>query len=273
MRVCLFSFCLLFVAVEDAGAGDLLGQPSIQFTDQTKIDALSNEQVTVYGKDRTLWLVPSVAGLAEKKVTIPRLSAPLKAMGWKESGQRELKFTPEREFWVFSWKEDGAEDVIEIELEREPMLFNAKTVVVPAADGTLMLQAYQGKTVGEKLRYEPQWYKNTIGYWTNPKDFVEWNVQIDEPGVYAVAVLQGLGDGQGGNEAVLSLRQGDDVVGEVEFEPVVTGHFQNFRWVHLGMIEVTKSGEYRVRIEAKKIAKAALMDVRAVHLGKQAKGK
>jgi len=237
-----------------------------------KIDALSSEGVAVSTNGKTLWLVPSPAAIKEKKLSIPRLCAPLKSMGWKGHPKRELKFTPEIDHWVWTWSEAAEGDVIEVELDSEPMLLSELESIRPAADGTLMLPACFAKTFGEKLRYEPQWFKNTVGYWTGPKDYAEWSVTIAEPGQYAVAVLQGLGTGQRGSEAALSLRQGDVVQGEIGFEPAETGHFQNFRWVHLGMIEVTEAGEYQVRIEPRKIAKAALMDVRGVHLGKQAKG-
>jgi hypothetical protein len=249
---------------------------SIQAQDLTalakKIDALSSEAVTVSTNGKTLWLVPSSEAIQAKKLSIPRLCAPLKSMGWKGHPKRELKFTPEIDHLVWTWSEATQGDVIEVELDGEPVLLSELESIQPAADGTLMLPACFAKTFGEKLRYEPQWFKNTVGYWTGPKDYAEWSVTITEPGQYAVAVLQGLGAGQGGSDAELSLRQGDIVKGEIAFEPVETGHFQNFRWVHLGIIEVSQAGEYQVRIEPRKIAKAALMDVRGVHLGKQAKG-
>lgn len=262
-------FCVILLACQFTGVSLVAQELS---KEATKIESLSSEDVAVYGQGKTLSLVPGAEAMSAKKLSIPRLCAPLKSMGWKGHPKRELKFTPEIDHWVWSWSEATQGDVIEVVLDGEPVLLSELESIQPAADGTLMLPACFAKTFGEKLRYEPQWFKNTVGYWTGPKDYAEWSVTIAEPGQYAVAVLQGLGAGQGGSEAALSLRQGDVVKREIAFEPAETGHFQNFHWVHLGMIEVIQAGEYQVRIEPRKIAKAALMDVRGVHLGKQAKG-
>jgi hypothetical protein len=69
---------------------------------------------------------------------------------------------------------------------------------------------------------------------------------------------------------VISLRQQDNVKAELTFQTLDTGHFQNFRWRHLGEITLTDAGEYELRIEAKRIAKNAFCDVRAVQLVRQA---
>ena len=85
-----------------------------------------------------------------------------------------------------------------------------------------------------------------------------------------MAVLQGCGKGQGGSDAVISLRQDGQVKAELTFQTIDTGHFQNFRWNHLGMIELPAAGTYQLRIDATRIAKVALFDVRTIHLVRQA---
>ena len=126
-------------------------------------------------------------------------------------------------------------------------------------------------TFGEKLRFEPQWYKNTVGYWAVASDYATWDLKIQQPGTYTVAVLQGCGKGHGGSDAVISLRQGNDVKAMLPFQTIDTGHFQNFRWNHLGTIDVAEGGTYQLRIGAERIAQNALFDVRAIHLVRQAK--
>ncbi|MCA9063483.1 MAG: hypothetical protein KDA96_10505, partial [Planctomycetaceae bacterium] len=140
-----------------------------------------------------------------------------------------------------------------------------------AGDGSIMLPAWMAMTYGEKLRYEPQWYKNTVGYWTVPTDYAEWQLKVDQPGTFTVAVLQGCGEGQGGSDAEVSLRRDDAVQAAIPFQPIDTGHFQNFRWNHLGTIQIPEAGTYQLRITPKKIARAALFDVRMVHLVRQAR--
>jgi len=140
----------------------------------------------------------------------------------------------------------------------------------PAADGSVMLHAYRATTHGEKLRYEPQWYKNTVGYWTVSSDHATWKLRIDQPGSYSVAVLQGCGRGQGGSDAVITLSCQGDKVAKLSFQTIETGHFQNFRWHHLGEVDLPDAGSFELKVAAKRIANKALFDVRAIHLVKQA---
>jgi len=143
---------------------------------------------------------------------------------------------------------------------------------VPTSDGSVMLHAHQAETHGEKLRFEPQAHKNTVGYWTVPTDYAVWRLSIEQPGTFVVAVLQGCGSGQGDSEALLTLRHNEQIHAELTWQTVDTGHFQNFRWLDVGSIHVSEAGRYQLRIDPKRIARAALCDVRAIHLVRQAKG-
>jgi hypothetical protein len=193
-------------------------------------------------------------------------------MRWQR-GDEALHFAPEVHEWAFLWDHMAAEgDVILVELEHPPLLLADLPPVGSSADGSIMLHAHQAATHGEKLRFEPQPFKNTVGYWTVPTDYASWSLSVDQPGTFSVAVLQGLGDGQGGSAAMVTLLNGDSPVAELPFQPIETGHFQNFRWVHLGLIDITTAGDHELRITPIHIAKAALVDVRAVHLVRQAAG-
>lgn len=222
--------------------------------------------------DRTLVIHVNDEGLSQGKVSLKRLCAPIRSMGWKGQPDRLLKFTPETDHWVFSWKRAPTDDpVVEVVFDHRPVLPEATGPIQAGADGSVMLHAYQAQTHGDKLRFEPQWYKNTVGYWTVPTDHVTWDLAIDQPGTFSVAILQGCGGGQGGSDALLSLSHGEQQAAEVPFETLETGHFQNFRWRTLGEVTLTERGPYQLRIAPKKIAKNALFDVRAVHLVRQAK--
>jgi hypothetical protein len=233
---------------------------------------LSRNGVSVYQLDNTLWLSPSELALQQKQVVIPRLCAPIRSFRWKDDLEAELKFLPEPGEWLFSWNElpKGA-PIIEVVFDRAPVLLADCLPAVPAGDSSIMLHAFEASTFGEKLRFEPQWFKNTVGYWAVGTDYATWTLTVDQPGTYSVAVLQGCGKDQGGSDAVITLRQGDKVKADLRFQTIDTGHFQNFRWNHLGVVDLAQAGEYELRIDATRIAKAALFDVRAIHLVKQAK--
>ena len=238
---------------------------------------LDSEGVSATKRGKTVWLNLDGAALKNRKVVIPRLSAPVRSIGWKgeaDPTKSPIKFWPEPDEWVFSWK-SKPEDVntIEVKFDGKPVLPADCPIAIPTGDDSVMVHAFQASTFGEKVRFEPQWFKNTVGYWAVGSDYATWKLKFSEPGTYSVAALQGCGEGQGGSDALITLRQGDEVKSELAFQTIDTGHFQNFRWNHLGMIEVAESGSYELRVEAKRIAKVALFDVRAIHFVRQAKPK
>ncbi|QEG00448.1 hypothetical protein Mal15_45180 [Stieleria maiorica] len=233
---------------------------------------LSGDDLNVYRDQQTLWLHPTQTSLQARRANLPRLCAPIRSLGWNRGQETELVFVPEPDHWRFTWKAAVAsEAMIKMVFDGDPVLPEKVSPTGPAGDASVMLHAHHASTFGEKLRYEPQWYKNTVGYWTIPADYATWDFKLDEPGRYSIAVLQGCGEGQGGSDALISIRDGTSTVAELSFQTIDTGHFQNFRWNHLGDVTVANEGTYQLRIDAKRIAKGALFDVRAIHLVKQAK--
>lgn len=265
---------LVFARMNEVAAQETessVSPPNDVREDAEPVKALDGDGFKAFRRNNTMWLHLDAAALKRKRITIPRLCAPMRSFGWTNQPNAELKFTPEPREWIFSWKDAPTDaKVIEVVFDAEPVLPHDLTAIRSAGDGSVLLHAFQATTHGEKLRFEPQPYKNTVGYWTVPTDYVTWKLAVDQPGRFAVAVLQGCGQGQGGSEGLISLRQKEEVNAELPFEPLDTGHFQNFRWRHLGEITLTDAGEYELRIEAKQIAKNAFCDVRAVHLVRQA---
>jgi hypothetical protein len=182
-----------------------------------------------------------------------------------------LDVSPEITYWVPSTKEQLSESgLVTIEFDAPAKLLGELTPVRSAADGSFWLPAHLATTAGEKLRYEPQPHKNTVGYWTQAKDKAQWSFQLDKPGKFNVAVLQGCGTGQAGSLATLSIRQmtaehHDEPLAQ-DFEVLETGHFQNFQWNQLTAVEIKQAGVYSLEVVPKEIRKNALMDIRAIHL-------
>ena len=232
---------------------------------------VGSERVSAVVDGKKLWLKLDETTLSDKKVVVPRLCAPIRSISWLGQPDADLAIRPAQKEWTLSWKSAPTNSsVIEITFDSNPLSPRDCPVAVPAGDGSVMLHAWQAKTFGEKILFEPQWYKNTVGYWAIASDYATWDLKIDQPGTYTIAMLQGCGDGQGGSDAVVSLRQDGQVKAELPFQTIDTGHFQNFRWNHLGLLELKEPGTYQLRIDAKRIAKVALFDVRAIHLVRQA---
>lgn len=133
--------------------------------------------------------------------------------------------------------------------------------VTAGITGELVLEARMGRPTGEKLQFEPLPHKNTVGYWVNPKDFVEWPIRIDRPGDYEVRILQGCGTGQGGSDIAVSVADQ-----ELGYQVVETGHFQNFRWHSAGTLRQLAAGTATLKIGVRKLAKNAVMDIRQIRL-------
>jgi hypothetical protein len=237
-------------------------------SDPTRFEAADSEGVIAMRDDRNVYLKvdADVAG----PITIPRLAAPLKSMRWR--GREEdagLVLNPGLDTWQIKWEQRPEGDAtLILVFDAEPLLIDETKPVAASADGSFYLPAHLAKTGGEKVRYEPQPYKNTVGYWTGKEDAANWDLNIEKPGRYSVAILQGCGRGQGGSDAMLMLARSGETRARasLHFEVTETGHFQHFRWCHVGEIELAETGAFRVGVIPIQIKKAALMDIRAIHL-------
>lgn len=219
-----------------------------------------------YRDDRTVYYQVDAS---IQKLTMPRLAAPLYTVSWlgKEGSPGVLKLHPEQETWIVSWKNrpSGA-TVLAVKLGAAPKLPQEIEAIQPSGDGSFWIPGHLGVTEGEKIRYEPQTFKNTVGYWVGKNDNVSWTIDVALPGKFNVGILQGCGKGQGGSLAELSCANEQGSSSSLEFTVAETGHFQDFQWRHLGVLEIKDSGKLTLNIRPKKIAKNALMDVRMLVL-------
>lgn len=226
----------------------------------------------VQGQSVLLELLPEFKG---QSVEIPRLAAPLRSLTWRDTGtDATLKLQPELKSWKIIWDKIPQSRTIVLEVDAPPRLLHECPPIAAAGDGSLWLPAHLALTEGDKIRYEPQTFKNTVGYWAGMNNSASWTLAIDRPGKFNVEILQGCGAGNGGSLAKIELLElsntdseaNEQAIAAVEFEVQETGHFQNFLWRHLGEIQLAQAGQYRLKITPLSIKRAALMDVRAVHL-------
>lgn len=201
------------------------------------------------------------------QVTIPRLASSLTDMRWLEhEPDNSLSLKVEQDHWILQWKSRPKDaSVIVLSFDAAPLLMSEVKPARATGDGAIYLKASDANTTGEKIRYEPQTFKNTVGYWVGKQDYAEWKLDVAQPGKYNVGILQGCGAGQGGSQAKLTLAA-EGKSSQLQFEVVETGHFQNFQWRHLGQLEVDSAGTYTLKLQPVEIKKNALMDVRAIHL-------
>lgn len=130
----------------------------------------------------------------------------------------------------------------------------------PTRNGFIRLLARDATVSGEKLCYEPQPEKDTLGYWVNAADRAWWDFRLNEPGRYRVTVLQGCGAGQGGSTVELNTG-----VAGLEFTVEETGHFQRFVPRAVGTLDLP-AGNVRLVVTPLEKKAAAVMDLRSVTL-------
>lgn len=214
------------------------------------------------GREGNRWRVPVAAN---GRTRIPRVCASLRAAYFDGKPDRPVIVHPEIEYWELRFEGKPLSSHVILEFDSYPATLAETEPTEQAGDGTLTLLCSHGRTVGEKLRFEPQPHKNTIGYWVVAQDSVSWPIAITRPSAFNVGLLQGAGD-KGGGIAEVALLAENNVVDSFEFQVEVTGHFQNFRWKHAGTLAAMKPGRYTLRVKPKQIDNVALMDIRQIHL-------
>lgn len=142
-------------------------------------------------------------------LSIPRLNNVVASAYVLGHPDTKLDIHPEPLVWRVSLPEvlpNGGKSVIVLETGDRPHVPVQPQIVTSDDDGTIRLPARKGITHGTTLRFEPQPHKNTLGYWSNPKDWVQWHFEVKSAATYAVHILQGCGVGHGGSEATMSVR-------------------------------------------------------------------
>ena len=131
--------------------------------------------------------------------------------------------------------------------------------VQQGGDGAVELLAKDATTWSESMRYEPKPEKNCLGFWTDVNDFAEWEIKMDKPGKYKVAVHQG--SATGGSEVAVQL--GDQ---QLKYTVPNTGDFHKHSEVSVGEVEIKAPGTYRLAIKPQTKNGGAIMDVAKVVL-------
>ncbi|MEO6788675.1 MAG: sulfatase-like hydrolase/transferase [Chthoniobacteraceae bacterium] len=131
---------------------------------------------------------------------------------------------------------------------------------VTPAKGDIRLFAKDARVHATNMRYEPQTYKNTLGYWTKPEDWADWEFDVPAPGRYEVEITQGCGKGSGGAKVAV------EVAGTVlDFTVQDTGHFQDFIQRTIGTVQLP-AGKQTLAVKPQTKPGAAVMDLRRVVL-------
>ncbi len=114
-----------------------------------------------------------------------------------------------------------------------------------AKDGSVTLKAQDAEIHnpkdGQAARYESGHGKDNIGYWMDPRAWVEWDVRIDKPGTFDVVAQMG---------STTDGPQVRVVIGDQQLTGAArdTGSWDKYATVTLGQITIVKSGPCRLEV-------------------------
>jgi arylsulfatase A len=132
-------------------------------------------------------------------------------------------------------------------------------------EGAIWLAASQAVPHGTRLRYEPETYKNVLGYWTEVADWAEWEFDCGIDGPAELEVHCGCGAGNGGSEVEIVVTFADGSTQRIPWTVRETGHFQNIVIEDLGIVNA-KPGRARLEVRPRSKKAAAVVDIRQVVL-------
>ena len=139
-------------------------------------------------------------------------------------------------------------------LQVEP---RAASAISQKPDGSIVLPASEARLHGEQLQYESGADRDCLGWWFNPDEGADWEVEVTKPGTFDVdAEVAGLGAGS------LEVAAGEH---RTQGEAAATGDYGKFQTVKLGSLEITSSGKSTISLRAVKNAWHAV-NVRSIRL-------
>ena len=131
----------------------------------------------------------------------------------------------------------------------------AGETIEPGIDRSFTLPAGAAVARGKTIRVEP----GSIGYWSDPKDYVEWVLEAKEAGRYEVSLTYAVGPGAGGK---FTVAVGADSF-DAKAEP--TGGWDQYQTVKVGQITVPQ-GRSGLTVKPKGKPSGALMNLQSVKL-------
>ena len=134
------------------------------------VDGLSLSDVQVRQDENRLYFVMPPGKTAPARIDLPRLGNVVRSIRWIGEDKATMQVKSEPTEWSIDVTPQPANSaaVIIAELDAPVELFHKTITAHPdKTSGIILLPAKYASTHGEKLRFEPQPHKNTVGYWAN----------------------------------------------------------------------------------------------------------
>lgn len=114
----------------------------------------------------------------------------------------------------------------------------AAVPILPAADGSVRLEAVDANVHGTTLQYESDHRKRSLGHWTNPDEWVDWEMRLARPGRYTVTIEAATPD----EGAALTLSVGD---ARLQVTVPRTGDYTKYQRTEAGTLDLP-AGDLRL---------------------------
>jgi len=113
-------------------------------------------------------------------------------------------------------------------------------VLQQSASGDLTLSPSEADLHGSEISVEGDAKNENIGFWTNPKDWLEWTFRAVRPGKYALSAEMA---GYANSKVTVS-------VGSQKLEVITpaTGSYSTYRRVEMGAIEISAAGKVTISV-------------------------
>jgi alpha-L-fucosidase len=155
---------------------------------------------------------------------------------------------------------DDIASVIAVELEGDIAANPLKRLF--ATSYANVFGAFEGDIHGSRLRYDTgKKGRDNVTDWSDPADGISWRFRAAEQGSYRVEASYAVdGESAGGSFAV-------EIAGRtLSAVTRPTGGWYDFQPHDLGIVDIPAAGEYTLKVTAKQIPGAALMNLRHVAL-------
>jgi alpha-L-fucosidase len=116
------------------------------------------------------------------------------------------------------------------------------TPLLQGKDGSIALPASEANLHGQQLRYEAGSQRDCLGWWFNPTDWAEWDIQVTKPGTFAVTV-----ETASVESGSFEIAVGND---RIKAQAPPTGDFGKFAPLQAGKVNIASPGNVRIGVHA-----------------------
>jgi alpha-L-fucosidase len=152
------------------------------------------------------------------------------------------------------------DSVVALRFDTVPDVVDPGVLVTQSADGSIVLKAFDANIRGTEAKYEGRGTRGHIGSWTNPEDYVEWTMVLNEGGTFDVEVTYACEPDSAGAE--YELIAGDRKLSGLASD---TGSWKKFQTKPLGRIRL-QPGRYTLTVKPKTVPHGAVMNLRQIKL-------